>query len=82
MWYAIVVFEIEFFGESLPQTVLQSYMFYAGVNINQADLIISLSVSVFNLFYNYYQIRKRAKFHGMSITEYGISVLQLGQYII
>ena len=70
---------IEVFGESIPQTLIQLYMFYARIKVDSFDLALSLAVSLFNLGYHFYHLRKEAKFHGMSFASYAISVLQLGE---
>ena len=63
----------------MPQVLLQSYMALYNINgVNESDLMISLSISFFNLVYNLYNLKKQAKFHGMAFVEYAISVLQLG----
>ena len=41
------------------------------------DLILSICTSLLNLCINMYRFRKDAKFHGMDIVEYALSVLQL-----
>ena len=73
---------VTFFGESFPQLLLQSCMFIFDIKVNSADLIISILISIFHLSYNLYNLRKEAKYHGMSFAEYGISVLHLGAFPI
>ena len=74
---------IEFLGESLPQTLLQLYLAFTSdvddFGVNSRDLAFSLTVSVLNLVYNIYTLRRDAKFHGMSMANYAISVLQLAE---
>ena len=73
---------IEFFGESLPETILQIYMFIFESRVSTSDLTISLTFSLFSLIYNCFKLRKEAKYHGMTFTSYAISVLQLGMFIM
>ena len=72
---------IEFFGESVPQTGIQLYIWsnLENINISQTDLYTSLAVSLFTLIYNMYKLKTEAKFHCMSFATYAISVLQLGE---
>ena len=51
---------------------------YGIKGVDEADLFLSLGISVFTLVYNLYKLYWRARFHGMSFVEYAISVLQLG----
>ena len=69
---------VEFFGESIPQLMLQTYMFYAKISVESFDLILSMCISSFHLLYNLYKLNQEAKFHGMSFVQYSISVLHLG----
>ena len=77
---------IEFFGESIPQTIIQVYIFYALNNnsknkiVNAEDLYLSLVVSIFNLIYNLIKLKQEAKFHCMTLSMYALSVLQLGMF--
>ena len=81
---------IEIFAESLPQTLLQVYIFVRitwdnditaqqqyGISLN--DLAMSLGVSLLNLCVNFYQFRSEADLHGMYVMEYALSVLQLAE---
>eukprot|EP01083_Nonionella_stella_P301415 1033880_1 len=70
---------VETFGESIPQVILQLYMFVNidGIGIKENDLYLSLFVSGINLVYQFYKFRKEAKFHGLYWFEYTLSVLQL-----
>ena len=52
---------VEIFSESVPQTLLQLYMFIRNVPIPQQDLYQSIAISVFNLLLNGYRLRKEAK---------------------
>ena len=66
------------FAHSIPQLLIQTYMFAYEIKVNERDLIISIIVSSIHLFYNLYQLRKEAKYHGMTFVQYSISVLHLG----
>eukprot|EP01083_Nonionella_stella_P083305 230297_1 len=76
---------IEIFSESIPQTVLQLYIFInlklKGVEsgIDPNDLYMSLAVSVLNLCINFHRFKSEANLHGMSWSEYALSVLQLAE---
>ena len=52
---------VEIFSESVPQTLLQLYMYFRKVNVDQRDLYLSLAISAFNLVINFYRFRKEAK---------------------
>ena len=52
---------VEIFAESVPQTLLQLYMFIRNVAVDQNDLYLSLAISGFNLIVNAYKFRKEAK---------------------
>ena len=71
---------VEFFGESIPQLALQSYMAFNGIQVDPFDLTISLVVSFIHLVYNLYKLRKEAKYHGMTFEQYSIAVLHLGMH--
>ena len=71
---------------SIPQTILQSYILLRfrmqGKDIDQDtlnDLYLSIATSLLNLIINFIRFRKEAKFHGMKIAEYALSVLQLSE---
>eukprot|EP01084_Bolivina_argentea_P170284 295081_1 len=82
---------VEVFSESVPQSLLQFYIFirlsilekrtenatYQGVSANA--LYLSFGVSIINVFYNFYKFKKEAQLHGMSWSEYSLSVLQLAE---
>eukprot|EP01084_Bolivina_argentea_P125032 221561_1 len=82
---------VEVFSESVPQSLLQFYIFirlsimeqttenasYQGVSQNA--LYLSFGVSMVNLGYNFYRFKKEAQLHGMSWSEYSLSVLQLAE---
>eukprot|EP01083_Nonionella_stella_P241206 842487_1 len=76
---------IEIFSESVPQTVLQLYIFInlelKGVEsgIKPNDLYTSIAVSVLNLCINFHRFKSEANLHGMSWSEYALSVLQLAE---
>ena len=72
---------IEIVGESLPQTILQLYLAFTSNNfgVNSSDLAFSLTVSLMNLLYNLYTLKQEAKYQGMSIASYTLSVLQLAE---
>ena len=54
-------------------------MLLVGVGgVNSFDLFVSLGISLFNLCFHLYKLRREARFHGMSFVDYAISVLQLG----
>ena len=74
---------IHFFGESIPQVLLQGFMVSYGIKgVNEYDLYLSVIVSWYNLLYNLYKLHKEAKFHGMKVIEYVICVLQLGVLLL
>ena len=52
---------VEIFSESVPQTLLQLYMFLRNVPIPKEDLYLSLAISLFNLLVNAWRLRKEAK---------------------
>ena len=72
---------IEIFGESIPQSMVQLYMFFnlKSIDIDPFDLGISFAISMFNLIYNMYKLTKDAKSHGMAFAEYAVSVFQLSE---
>ena len=43
------------------------------------DLYLSIGTSLLNLLINFYRFYKDSKFHGMSLSEYALSVLQLSE---
>ena len=49
------------------------------LQVNIYDLGLSIFASILSLTYTFYQFRKEAKFHGMQISEYAISILQLSE---
>ena len=68
------------FGESIPQTILQVFFFvYGNVSVDPVDLYLSIAASTANLVYSFYFFRKEAKFHGMKLAEFAMSVLQLSE---
>ena len=69
---------VEFFGETIPQLLIQIYMFITNIEIDQNDLYLSICVSTFHLFYHCYKLKQESKYHGMSFAEYSINVLHLG----
>ena len=80
---------IEIFGESIPQTLLQiSIVLFAFDDLNVEkkdendfffDLYLSIATSMINLIINFIRFRKEAKWHGMRLSEYALSVLQLAE---
>ena len=70
---------VEIFSESVPQTLLQLWMFIRNVPVDQNDLYLSLGISGFNLLVNAYKFRREAKIHGLSVAEFALSVLQLAE---
>eukprot|EP01084_Bolivina_argentea_P125033 221562_1 len=81
---------VNVFAESVPQTALQLYLYmklsvfektetsdYEGVELNA--LTLSLSISVINLCYNFYNFKSEAHIHGSSWAEYALSILQLAE---
>eukprot|EP01083_Nonionella_stella_P018809 52301_1 len=71
---------IEFFGESLPQLLLQSYIFINGSDyVNTTSLVLSLFISAFSFAYNLSRLYRESKLHGMSVAEYALSLLQLSE---
>ena len=69
---------VEFFGESIPELILQIYMFIFKIKVSPFDLYLSIFVSTFHLIYNLYKLRQEAKYNGLSFAQYSISVLHLG----
>ena len=67
-------------GESVPQTILQVFFFvYGNVSVDPVDLYLSIVASTLNLAYSFYYFRKEARFHGMKLAEFAMSVLQLSE---
>ena len=92
-YYTFIVFfqayrrTVEIFAESIPQTMLQGFiLWYWSINDKKnidsdavTDLILSIVTSFLNLGLNFYHFRNESKFHGMSLSEYALSVLQLSE---
>eukprot|EP01084_Bolivina_argentea_P162949 283526_1 len=81
---------VEIFAESIPQTLLQAYIFIKltysdnqsskdDLGINENDLYISIFVSLLNLIVHFFEFYNDAKLHGMLFSEYALSVLQLAE---
>ena len=72
-------------GESIPQTIIQVYIFFELQDldekiVNESDLYLSLAVSIINLIYNLIKLKSEANYHCMGLAPYALSVLQLGKY--
>ena len=68
-------------GESIPQTLVQVFLAYTSDNfgVNSRDLVFSLIISLVNLFYNWYTLKKNSEYNGMSMASYALSILQLAE---
>ena len=71
---------VVFFGESIPEVLMQTYMFIYKIDVNSTDLYISICVSVFHLCFHCYKLGREAKYHGMTFAQYSINVLHLGMF--
>lgn len=71
---------VEFFGESIPQLMLNVYMFCFNIKVSPFDLYLSIAVSTLHLVLNLYKLAKEAKYNGLSFAQYSISVLHLGMF--
>eukprot|EP01084_Bolivina_argentea_P121396 215111_1 len=69
---------IELFGESIPQIILQLYIWQSDANyVEFNSLMLSVAVSLFSFSINFYTLYDQSKYHGMSMAEYALSLLQL-----
>ena len=70
---------VEFFGESIPQLCIQTFLFVSNIDVDEFDLYLSIASSTFHLFYHCYTLNIDAQYHGMTFAEYSINVLHLGE---
>ena len=61
------------FAQSISQTILQLFIYsnIETIGVNENDLVVSLSISVFNLFYNCWKINigRESQYHEMSLLQ-------------
>ena len=77
---------VELLGESIPQTLLQCYIYYriktsenSTFKIDQTTLIMSLATSTLTFIINLFRLYNESKHHGTYFVDYIFHILQMSR---